>query len=322
MNLQINNWEDQSLSVEIKELQKEARKYLADSKSENTKRAYTSDWKLFVDWCEKKHLESLPAKPETVTLYITYLGKKHKASSIKRKITAISQRHKTAGYPSPTNSVLVKGVWDGLLRKIGRREEGKEALWLQDLRRIVETLPRDRLIGTRNRALLVMGWAGAMRRSEIVFLNVEDLRFTRDGLLVLLRKSKTDQSGEGQEIALPYGSNPLTCPVRAMQDWLEASGISSGAIFRGIDRHGNIKERLTPQSVRLIVKRCCEKVGLAPDKYGAHSLRSGFCSTAARAGKTEHQIMRQTRHRKADSLQRYIKYGTLFEDNPASGIGL
>ncbi len=311
-----------NLSTEIVDLHNAAKKHLEHSKAENTKRAYGSDWQQFVSWCDENHLESLPATAETVSYYITYLGKEHKASTIKRKMTAISQRHKTARYPSPTKSVLVKGVWDGLLRDIGKREEGKEALWLQDLRRIVEVLPEDRIIGIRNRAILVVGWAGAMRRSEIVSLNVEDLTFTRDGLLVLIRTSKTDQFGEGQEIALPYGSNPLTCPVRSMQDWLEASGITSGAIFRGIDRHGNIKERLTDQSVRLVVRKCCEKVGLDPDNYGAHSLRSGFCSTAARAGKNEHQIMRQTRHRKADSLNRYIKYGTLFEDNPASGIGL
>lgn len=311
-----------NLSNEVLELHEAAKKHLAHSKSENTKRAYRSDWNQFVLWCEKNQMESLPARPETITYFITYLGKNHKASSIKRKMTAISQRHETAGYPSPTKSVLVKGVWDGLLRDIGKREEGKEALWLHDLRRIVENMPQERLIGIRNRALLVVGWAGAMRRSEITSLNVEDLKFTRDGLLILLRKSKTDQSGEGQEIALPYGSNPLTCPIRSMEDWLGASGITTGAIFRAIDRHGNIKGRITPQSVRLIVRKCCEGVGLDPDKYGAHSLRSGFCSTAARAGKTEHQIMRQTRHRKVDSLNRYIKQGTLFEDNPASGIGL
>ena len=167
-----------------------------------------------------------------------------------------------------------------------------------------------------------MGWAGALRRSELIQLNIEDISITRDGLILHLNKSKTDQKGEGQDIALPYGSNPLTCPVRSFEDWLTASGISEGPLFRRMDRHGNILGRLTPQSVRLIVKKCCEKIGLDPDKYGAHSLRSGFCSTAAQAGKAEHQIMKQSRHKRSDSLQRYIKKANLFDDNAASGIGL
>lgn len=310
------------LSQEIFRLQEGAKKHLENSKAENTKRAYQSDWQQFASWCKEHKLQDLPASPETVSYYITYLGGLYKASSIKRKMVVISQRHETAGFQNPVKSSLVKGVWTGIQREIGIREEGKEPLWLQDLRRMIDSIPRNQLIGIRNRALLVVGWAGAMRRSEIVSLNVEDLTFTREGLVILLRKSKTDQAGESQEIALPYGSHPLTCPVRSLQDWLDASGIANGAIFRAIDRHGNMKGRLTPQSVRLIVRKSCENMGLNPSNYGAHSLRSGFCSTAAKAGKTEHQIMRQTRHRKLDSLSRYIKYGTLFEDNPASGIGL
>jgi integrase len=322
MGLELKLNAEHFISSEILNLQEEAKRHLENSKAENTKHAYRSDWRLFSEWCQKNNLLSLPAKPETIVYYITFLGKTHKASSIKRKMTAISQRHETAGYPSPTKTPLVRGVWDGLQRAIGIKEEGKAALWLHDLRKMVESLPLDKTIGVRNQALLVLGWAGAFRRSEIVSLNVEDITSTRDGLVVHLGRSKTDQKGEGQEVALPFGSNRLTCPVRALENWLEVSGIDSGPLFRGIDRHGNIQGRLTPQSVRLIVKSCSEKVGLNPDHFGAHSLRSGFCSTAAKAGKTEHQIMRQTRHKRSDSLQRYIKYGTLFEDNAAGGIGL
>jgi integrase len=322
MGLELKMNGENSLSKEILDLQEEAKKHLTNSKSENTKHAYGTDWRLFSEWCQKSGLQNLPADPETIVYYITALGKQCKASTIKRKMTAISQRHETAGYPSPTKTPLVKGVWDGIQRTIGIKEEGKDALWLQDLRKIVESLPLEKTIGVRNRALLVVGWAGAFRRSEIVNLDLDDITFTRDGLIIHLDRSKTDQKGEGQEVALPYGSSQLTCPVRALQDWLEFSNIDSGALFRGIDRHGNIQGRLTPQSVRLIVKSCCEKIGLNPDDFGAHSLRSGFCSTAAKAGKTEHQIMRQTRHKRSDSLQRYIKHSTIFEDNAAGGIGL
>jgi site-specific recombinase XerD len=322
MHLELKIQEETCLSTEILELQDEAKKHLANSKAENTKRAYRNDWTQFSMWCEKNGLQELPADPETIVYYITFLGKTLKASSIKRKMTAISQRHETTGHPSPTKTALVKGVWEGIQRQIGIKEEGKDALWLDDLRQVIQATPQNTLIGIRNRALLVLGWAGALRRSELVYLNSEDVSKTRDGLILQLNKSKTDQKGEGQDVALPYGSNPLTCPVRSLEDWLAASGISEGPLFRRVDRHGNILGGLTPQSVRLILKNCCKKVGLDPDKYGAHSLRSGFCSTAAKAGKAEHQIMKQTRHKRSDSLYRYIKKANLFDDNAAGGIGL
>lgn len=322
MTVELKKLEETSLSTELVELQEEAKVHLTNSKAENTKRAYRSDWTQFSAWCHQNGLQDLPATPETIVYYITFLGKTLKGSTIKRKMTAISQRHETAHYSSPTKTALVKGVWDGLQRSIGMKEEGKDALWLEDLRQIVQAIPQQRLIGIRNRTLLVMGWAGALRRSEIVSLNKEDISITREGLILHLNRSKTDQKGEGQVVALPYGSNPLTCPVRSLEDWITASGITEGPLFRRIDRHGNLHDRLTAQSVRLIVKSCCERVGLEAEKYGAHSLRSGFCSTAAKAGKAEHQIMKQTRHRKADSLQRYIRKANLFDDNAASGIGL
>lgn len=322
MEFELNNQEIHPLSTEFLELQEEAKKHLANSKAENTKRAYQMDWAQYSEWCERSGFQDLPATPETLVYYITFLGKTLKASSIKRKMTAISQRHETAGFPSPTKTALVKGVWEGLQRAVGVKEEGKDALWLDELRQIIQEISLDKIIGVRNRALLVIGWAGALRRSELVSLNIEDISITRDGLILHLNRSKTDQKGEGQTIGLPYGSNPLTCPVRSLEDWLLATGLSEGPLFRRINRHGNVLGRLTPQSVRLIVKNCCKKLGLDPGKYGAHSLRSGFCSTAAKAGKAEHQIMKQTRHKRSDSLQRYIKKANLFEDNAASGIGL
>jgi len=318
----IQNQHTNQLSTEMVELQKEAQHHLENSKSENTKRAYSSDWMQFVTWCKQNVLASLPADPETLVYFITYLGKTNKASTIKRKMAAISQRHETAGYKSPTKNSLVRGVWDGLQRSIGIQEEGKNALWLDELRQLLAGISGERLIDIRDRALLVIGWAGALRRSESVGLDIEHIEFTRDGLIVNLYRSKTDQKGEGQQIALPFGSNPKTCPVRLLEHWLSTSGITSGPIFRRIDRHSNIMGRLTDQSVRLIVRKHCEKVGLDPSRYGAHSLRSGFCSTAAKSGKAEHQIMKQTRHKRSDSLQRYIKKATLFDDNAASGIGL
>lgn len=318
----IQKQSENQLSTEMVELQKETQQHLENSKAENTKRAYRSDWTQFITWCDQNGLDSLPADPETVVYFITSLGQSQKASTIKRKMAAISQRHETANYKSPTKTSLVRGVWEGLQRSIGIHEQGKEALWLDELRQLLANLPGERLMGHRDRALLVIGWAAALRRSELVRLDVEQVIFTRDGLVLQLDRSKTDQKGKGQQVALPFESNPKTCPVRLVENWLSTSGITSGAIFRRIDRHSHILDRLTAQSVGLIVKKHCEHAGLDPDRYGAHSLRSGFCSTAAKAGKTEHQIMKQTRHKRSDSLQRYIKKVNLFDDNAASGIGL
>lgn len=312
---------DRALTTHLQELHTLAETHLTNSKAVNTKKAYGTDWRLFVHWCQDHALESLPASEETVVYYLTFLSQTSKASTIKRKMTAISQRHETANYASPTKTPLVQGVWNGIQRTIGVKEIGKDALWLQDLRQLVHVLPPSR-IGIRDHALLVIGWAGAFRRSELVAINVEDIQFTQDGLIIQIGKSKTDQTGAGQEVALPYGSNPLTCPVRSLKEWLIEADITEGPVFRRIDRHGNLYDRLTAQSVRLIVQKYCKEVGLPYEAFGAHSLRSGFCSSAAKAGKTEHQIMKQTRHKQSSSLQRYIKLGTIFEDNAASGIGL
>jgi len=310
-----------SLTTPLQELHTLAETHLTNSKAANTKKAYGSDWQQFVQWCGTHSLESLPASEETFVYYLTFLSQNRKASTIKRKMTAIAQRHETANYASPTKTSLVQGVWNGIQRTIGIKETGKEALWLPDLRQLVQVLPPS-LIGKRDHALLVIGWAGAFRRSELVALNMEDIQFTQDGLIIQIEKSKTDQTGAGQEVALPYGSNPMTCPVRSLKEWITEATFTTGPVFRRIDRHGNIYDRLTAQSVRLIVQKYCKEVGLPFESFGAHSLRSGFCSSAAKAGKSEHQIMKQTRHKQSSSLQRYIKLGTIFEDNAASGIGL
>lgn len=310
-----------SLTTDLQELHSLAETHLNNSKADNTKKAYGSDWQLFVQWCGDHSLETLPASEETIVYYLTFLSQTSKASTIKRKMTAISQRHETAKYDSPTKTPLVQGVWNGIQRTIGVKETGKEALWLPDLRQLVQVLPPS-VIGKRDHALLVIGWAGAFRRSELVALDVEDIQFTQDGLIIQIEKSKTDQTGAGQEVALPYGSNPMTCPVRSLKEWLTEADLANGPVFRRIDRHGNIYDRLTAQSVRLIVQKYCKIIGLSFEAFGAHSLRSGFCSSAAKAGKSEHQIMKQTRHKQSSSLQRYIKLGTMFEDNAASGIGL
>jgi site-specific recombinase XerD len=267
--------------------------------------------------------DPLPAAPETVALYITSLvDQGRKASTIQRRLTAISQAHKTAGYATPTTSPGVRAVWSGIRREHGTAQAGKAPVMTVDLRAMVETLP-DSLSGLRDRALLLVGFAGGFRRSELVALDTADVEETADGLVVTIRRSKTDQDGQGRRIGLPYGSNPATCPVRALRAWGEASGIIEGPLFRPINRHGQLQDRrLTAQSVALVVKRVAEAAGLDPARFSGHSLRSGLATSAAAAGVSERSIMNQTGHKSVVMVRKYIREGSLFRDNAAAGVGL
>ncbi|WP_232503182.1 site-specific integrase [Parachlamydia acanthamoebae] len=187
---------------------------------------------------------------------------------------------------------------------------------------MVQALNGNKLINTRDKALLLLGFAGAFRRSELVGIDYEDLKLVRNGFVIRIKRSKTDQQGEGREIAIPYGANPDTCPVRALQDWLIHSGIISGHIFRSINRHGSInQENLSTRSVARIIKRN-QYLMQNSAKYSGHSLRSGFVTTATLAGVQEYAIMKQTGHRRSDTLKKYIRSRDLWRENPASKIGL
>jgi integrase len=187
---------------------------------------------------------------------------------------------------------------------------------------MVAMLP-DKLIGVRDRALLLVGFAGAFRRSELVSLDVGDVEIRREGLLVTLRRSKTDQEAAGREVAIPYGSNPDTCPVRALEAWLEASGIADGPLWRAVDKGGRLQPgRLSDKAVALVVKKRAEAAGLDPDLYAGHSLRAGLATAAAAAGASERSIMEQTGHKSVQTVRRYIRRGTQFRDNAAGMVGL
>jgi integrase len=213
-------------------------------------------------------------------------------------------------------------VMHGIRRSMGIAPHQKAPATVEVVRQMVDGLDTD-LQGLRDRALLLVGFAGAFRRSELVALNVEDVAFTREGLIILLRRSKSDQEGEGHKKGLPYGSNPATCPVRALQAWLEAADTNEGPIFRGIHRHGNVKAaRLSTRAVALIVKRCAEAAGLDPEAFGGQSLRAGLATSAAAAGVSERVIMQQTGHRSVRMVRRYIREGSLFRENAAAKVGL
>jgi integrase len=299
-----------------------ARAYARNALAPNTRRAYQADWRDFAAWCAAHRLPALPAAPATVALYLTDLIEHCKTSTMRRRLTALSQAHKTAGFPSPTTDALVRQVAAGIRRMHGTRQQGKEAAVTEDVRAMVAALPPSPT-GRRDRALLLLGFAGAFRRSELVALDVEDVQRTRDGLVVTLRRGKTDQEGQGRQIGIPYGSKLLTCPVRALEDWQTAAGITRGPLFRPINRHGQIRARhLSDRSVALIVKRAARAAGLDPAIYAGHSLRAGLATSAAAAGVSERAIMEQTGHKSLPMVRRYIRKGSLFTDNAAADVGL
>lgn len=299
-----------------------AKDYARQARSESTKRVYRVHWSRFETWCRTNRLRPLPAKPTTVAAYAAALAETQKPGSIQAALSAISQRHKFARHASPTFSPKVRATMAGIRRAKGVRQQGKKPLLLEDLRRLLEALPES-LKGKRDRALLLLGFAGAFRRSELVALDVEDLDFTEEGLVVMLKRSKTDQEGEGRKVGIPYGSFPATCPIRSLRTWLEASETDSGPVFRGINRHGQLQpKRLTPQSVALVVKGYAEAAGLDPATLAGHSLRAGFATAAARNGASERSIMTQTGHRSLTMVRRYIREGSLFRDNAAAKLGL
>jgi integrase len=217
---------------------------------------------------------------------------------------------------------LVSETLKGIRRTRGTAQTGKLPLFTDQLREMVAALPPD-LQGIRDRALLLVGFAGGFRRSELAALTVECVAAETEGLVITLRRSKTDQEGQGRRVALPFGANARTCPVAAIRQWLEAAGIRSGAVFREIDRHGKVGARpLHRDSVGLIVKRAAARIGLDPSRYAGHSLRAGLATQAWLNGATELAIMRQTGHRSLDTVRKYIRDASLFRGNPAGRLGL
>lgn len=303
-------------------LSDEAKDYIANSKADNTKRSYSSDWADFSAYCLTNRVQPLPADLPTIIDYLTELARTAKVSTINRRATAISQAHQAKGYQSPTHSLPVRALLRGIRKAKGTAQKGKAALLTHDIRAMIATLPNN-TIGTRDKALLLFGFAGAFRRSEIASLLVEDLTFSRDGITVMLRRSKTDQEGEGRKIGIPYGNNPDTCPVKAIEDWLQASTISEGPLFRSVNKGGRVQTApLCDKAVALIVKHRAEAAGLNPDDYAGHSLRAGHATASAMAGVEERVIMKQTGHRSVNMVRKYIRDGSLFRENSASRLGL
>lgn len=298
--------------------------FLRAAKAPASLRAYQSDWEHFLGWCVEKSLCPLPAHPETVALYLTEFSRLLRPATLSRRLTSINKVHRAAGHPAPArmDDLIVGETLKGIRRLQGTEQSAKQPLFTDDLRRMVQALP-DSLIGLRDRAILLLGFAGAFRRSELALLEAERVQETPEGLVVRVSRSKTDQEARGREVAIPYGGDPETCPVGACRAWVQAAGISGGPLFRRIDRHGHVNARpLHKDSIGLIVKRAATAAGLDPKPYAGHSLRAGFCTQAYMNGAREFDIMRQTGHRSLDTLRRYVRGRSLFRDNAATRLGL
>jgi len=282
-----------------------AQDYARANRAPNTYRAYRAAWRSFAAWCAEHNFPALPAGPLTVADYLAHAAQHHKASTLGVHVAAIRAAHKAAGQPDPTADERVAATMRGIRRVHGQPPAQREPLTLDDLRALVRACGDD-LPGLRDKALLLVGFAAALRRSEIVALDVEHVRI--NGVLrITIARSKTDQEGQGITKTIPRLADAELCPVRALRAWLDAAGIASGAIFRSVNRWGKVGARLSAYDVARIVKRRAEAAGLDARMLAGHSLRAGFATVAALAGLDAVAIAEVTGHRSLDTLRRYIR---------------
>jgi len=313
------------ISLDIKKLQEETILNLQSSKAQNTVRAYKSDFNDFNLFCLKNGLKSLPTDPKIVSLYLTHLSTKEaKMSTLKRRLVSIGVIHKLKGHYLDTKHPSIIENIMGIKRRKGSIQKGKKPLLINNLKLIINAIDQQKkedLKKIRDRSIILIGFSGGFRRNEIVSLDFDDLDFVEEGLKINLKRSKTDQFGEGTAKGLPYFDNPEYCPVISIQKWIEISRISSGSLFRRFTKGSKLSEnRLTDQSVALIIKEYLELAGIDSKNYSGHSLRSGFATSAAESGAEERSIMAMTGHKSTEMVRRYIKEANLFKNNALNKI--
>ncbi len=340
-----------------------ARRFASAARSASTLRAYRSDWADFAAWCESRSLSAMPADPETVSLYVASRAEAGPpdergrptapltVATLARRLTAVSQAHKLVGLESPAlrSREPLHSVWAGVTRTLGTARHKVAPALASDvvaMARVCDEMlmqvgdsvegelsPGAALRARRDKAMLLVGFAAALRRSELAAVRTEHVSYTPDGLRLLIPRSKSDQAGAGQVVGVAYGDRTETCPVRALRSYVAAGGAAlaaqnrasplSGPVFRKVDRWGRLgTTAVTGRAVAEVVKAYAAAAGLDPALYSGHSLRAGFATTAARAGKPDRAIQKQTRHKSAAMLAEYVREGRLFDDNASAGIGL
>lgn len=305
-----------------------ADQYASAGVAANTRKAYAADLACFTTYCAATGVAALPATVDTIRGYLAWLAAEGKAvATIRRRLASIAAAHQVAGVPSPTTDAAVRATMRGIARSLGSGQRLVAPLTIDVLRAAIDALPMN-LHGRRDRALLALGFAGAMRRSELVALDLADIRFVAEGLEVTVRRSKTDQEGHGRVIGIPYGRRSGVCPVALVRDWLAAAGfldadgqvIGAGPLLRSVSRHGHVGGRLDGSAIARIVKAAAEAAGVDADQFSGHSLRAGFVTTAAVAGIADRRIMDQTGHKSDAAFRTYVRRATVFHDNAASDI--
>ena len=314
------------LITNIKKLHEDTLNNLKLSKANNTLRAYKSDFKDFGIFCAKHGFNSMPSKPKVVSLYLTHLSANSKISTLRRRLVSIGVVHKLKGHYLDTKHPVIIENLMGIKRKKGSIQTGKKPLLINHLKQIINIIDEQKIAKIkklRNKALILIGFSGGFRRTELISIDHEDLDFVEEGVKITLKRSKTDQFGEGQVKGLPYFSNEKYCPVMSLKNWIYLSKIKSGPIFRRFAKGSILTgHRLTDQSVVLIIKECLKLAGIENQNYSGHSLRSGFATVAAESGADERSIMAMTGHKTTQMVRRYIKEANLFKNNALNKIKL
>ena len=299
------------LVTDIKSLEIETLKNLKNSKAQNTLRAYQADFKDFSSFCVKNGFNSLPTEPKIIALYLTHLSSFSKFSTLKRRIASIKVVHKLKGHYIDTKHPIISENIMGIKRKLGVKQTSKKPILINDLKKIINVINEEKneLKKNQNKALILIGFAGGFRRSELVSIEYEDVDFVAEGVKITVRKSKTDQTGIGLTKAIPYFENKNYCPVISLNKWIEYSNINNGKIFKVSDK-----------TVALTIKKYASMAGLDNSKYAGHSLRSGFATSTAEIGADERSIMAMTGHKTTQMVRRYIQEANLFKNNALNKI--
>ena len=312
------------LTTDIKSLHEETLNNLKNSKANNTLRAYKSDFKDFGAFCVKHGMSSLPSEPKVVSLYLTHLSKSSKISTLRRRLVSISMVHKLKGHYLDTKHPIIVENLMGIRRLKGSIQEGKKPILINHLKSIINAIDKRKMGDIkkfRDKSIILIGFGGGFRRNELISINYEDIEFVREGLKITVKRSKTDQFGEGMIKGLPYFTNEAYCPIINLKKWLEISKIKSGPIFRRFSKGLSLtNKRLTDQSVVLLMKEYLNLAGVENKNYAGHSLRSGFATVAAESGADERSIMAMTGHKTTQMVRRYIKEANIFKNNALNKV--
>ena len=312
------------LTTDLKTLHEATLENLKSSKANNTLRAYKSDFKDFGAFCYKHGLSSLPTEPKIVSLYLTHLSKNSKISTLRRRLVSISMVHKLKGHYLDTKHPIIVENLMGIRRVKGSIQKGKKPILINHLKLIINSINEqnsNEIKKLRDKALILIGFGGGFRRTELISIDYEDLDFVPEGLKITVRKSKTDQFGEGMIKGLPYFNDKNYCPVINLREWLEISNIKSGPVFRRFSKGSVLTDkRLTDQSVVLLIKEYLRLAGIENKNFSGHSLRSGFATVAADSGADERSIMAMTGHKTTQMVRRYIREANLFKNNALNKV--